>query len=473
MEALTKRILAIVLIAVIGVGIGIGAWIFLAAPEKKYKLPGAPSGVSSDQIIKIGVAGDIGEITGDGAWKGVHMAIKEINEGGGVNLNGTDYYFGYITEDTDEGNPNLVTSRGIAAAERLVYDRKIQFAIGGFRTEAVLAYQEVFMDNDIIFASVGVATNIFTDNVANFYDRYKYYFRYMPNNSSGLGGMIFSYLAWQIAVLNATYGATHPIDHVGILAEDLTWTESTVDAINLYIPLLTGGKVTIPPGCSIRYDITLTTADMNTHMQTFEDAGCDIVIPVISAQGGIMMMQNYADSQRPYLIIGIDVQSQLDTFWSQSGGACAYETIMQGTYRVNKTPLTIQFWDDFVALWGHDPLYTAMGAYDSMRYLAWAIEGTQSLNPDVIIPKLESMTPQAVKANPSAYPGSTTGAGGFWPDRHEVPTGYPDGYTLWVQWNSTGGKHVVPTDGHYYPNNAITPMGTYIMAPWVHTLWST
>ncbi|GAH50852.1 unnamed protein product, partial [marine sediment metagenome] len=64
MESLTKRILAIVLIAVIGVGIGLGAWFFLVAPPAvAYKTPGAPSGVASDHIIKIGIAGDTGEIT--------------------------------------------------------------------------------------------------------------------------------------------------------------------------------------------------------------------------------------------------------------------------------------------------------------------------------------------------------------------------------------------------------------------------
>jgi len=468
----SKRILAIILVAVIAVGGGVAAWFFLSAPTTKgYITPGAPSGVASDHIIRIGVAGDTGEITGDGAYKGVHLAIKEINEAGGIDINGSDYYFGYIMEDTDEGNPNLVTSRGVAAAERLVYDRDIQFAIGGFRTEAVLAYQEVFMDNKIIFMSVGVATDIFTDNVLNYYDRYKYFFRAMPNNSTSLGGQIFSYLSWQIAVLNAQYGATHNITKVGILAEDLSWTISTVNFLNTYMPFIPG--VSVPTGASIRYDITLSAADMNTHMQTFEDLGVDLVIPVISAQGGIMMMQNYADSQRPYIVIGIDVQSQLDTFWAQSSGAAAYETVMQGTHRVNKTPTTIAFWDDFHDLWGHDPLYTAQGAYDAMRNLAWAIDGTNSLNSDVLITKIETATPAAVLATPSAFPGSITGLGARWPGSHELPSGYPFGYTLWVQWNSTGGKEVLPTNGHLYPDGAISPMGTYSMAPWVHTLWST
>ena len=51
MESLTKRILAIVLIAVIAVGIGVGAWVFLAAPETEIKYPGAPSGFDKDNTI--------------------------------------------------------------------------------------------------------------------------------------------------------------------------------------------------------------------------------------------------------------------------------------------------------------------------------------------------------------------------------------------------------------------------------------
>ncbi|KKM66500.1 hypothetical protein LCGC14_1480570 [marine sediment metagenome] len=40
----------------------------------------------------------------------------------------------------------------------------------------------------------------------------------------------------------------------------------------------------------ILYDISLTAANMNTHLQTLESQGADIVIPAISAHGGVLMM---------------------------------------------------------------------------------------------------------------------------------------------------------------------------------------
>ncbi len=468
MESKTKRILAIALIAVIGIGAGVGIFIFVGLPTTaSFAKPGVPSGVASDHILRIGVVGDTGEITGDGAWEGTYLAVEEINEAGGVTVGADTYYFGIVRQDTDEGNPNLVTSRGIAAAERLVYDNEIQFAIGGFRTEAVLAYQEVFMDNDIIFMSVGVATDIFTDNVRSYYDRYKYYFRSMPTNSTSLGGQIFAFMANTIGTINAMYGAG-TITTVGILAEDLTWTESTVNFLNTYIPFL---GLTVPATSSIRYDITLTAADMNTHMQTFIDDGVDFLIPVISAQGGIMMMQQYADLEPDFVIVGIDVQSQLDTFWDQSNEDCKYETVMQTLLDVAKTPTTLAFWTAFKDKWTHDPLYTAVGAYDSAYALAWAIEEGQTIDNDELILVLETRTKANILANPSDFPGSPSGLGAIWPGSHEAVADYPSGYTLWVQWNAVGEKQVVKSGGNWYPDDAFVGINNYIVAPWVHTAW--
>lgn len=495
MNTLTKRILAIAIIAVLGVGIGVGAWIFLLAPGAGEHVwsasdaPGAPAGISASQIIKVGAIGDIGEIQGDANYEGAWFAAKTINEAGGVDINGTLYYVGVVKEDTDESNPNLVTSRGIAAAERLVYNKKVQFAIGGFRSEALLAYQEVFMDNKMIFIDTGAATDIFTLNVKNYYDRYKYFFRFMPINSTSLGGEILTTLAGYILELNATY-PNHEVRQVGILAEDLTWTDSIVTAIQTYMPIFTstpdypwnvsagqyGWAQVITP---IMYDITLSATDMNTHLQTLNSAGIDLLIPAISAQGGVLMMQQYAIYNYTFQIFGIDVQAQLDTFWGSSGNTAAYETIMQTLYRTNKTPTSIAFWDAFRAEFAHDPLYIACGAYDAVFGLLDAINATQSFDALGIIDEFESWT----KSNP--HPG-VTGGGAWWPETHDLVEGYPYGYTLWCQWRDDGTKVVVPAPrmafvptisptyainiGPLYPDWMAT--GAYEVAPWVHTAWS-
>ena len=483
MEALTKRIIAIVLVVIIGVGVGLGAWFFLLAPGageydwSRSDVPGLPAGVkiNDSQIIKIGCAGDTGEIQGDANWEGAWFAAKQINEGGGIVVDGVHYYVGVVREDTDESNPNLVTSRGIAAAERLVYNKKVQYAVGGFRSEALLAYQEVFMDNHIIFIDTGAATDIFCANVKTFYERYKYFFRFMPINSSSLGGEILTTLAGYIMTLNATY-PNFNIKQVGILAQDLTWVDSLVAAIQNYIPLFTGFWAELLP--LIRYDITLSASDMNTHLAALESQGCDFLVPVISAQGGILMMQQYNLNHYHYQIFGIDVQSQLDTFYDDSGESCGYETMMQTLHDTNKTETSKAFWAAFLEEFNHEPLYIAIGAYDAVNAIIQTINETQSFDPEDIIPYMESWT----KANPrTGSPSAPLGA--WWPSTHDLVEGYPHGFTLWCQWRADGSKVVVPSPrwayvapygaipiGPLYPNWMST--GAYQVAPWVDTLWS-
>jgi branched-chain amino acid transport system substrate-binding protein len=476
MEKNTKRIIAIVLVAAIAIGGGVTAYIFLLAPGagdyvwSASDAPGAPSGISADQIIKIGCAGDLGEIQGDANYEGAWFAAKTINEAGGVEVGNTTYYVGVVKEDTDESNPNLVTSRGIAAAERLVYNKKVKFGIGGFRSEALLAYQEVFMDNNKIFIDTGAATDIFCWNVKNFYDRYKYFFRWMPINSTALGGEILMTIAGYIMTLNATY-PNFDIKQVGILAEDLTWTTSLIAAITGSLGALTGGwaQVLTP----IRYDITLSATDMNTHLQSLNSQGCDFLIPVISAQGGVLMMQQYDTYKYPFQVFGIDVQAQLDTYWASSGNTAAYETIMQTLHRTNKTENSIAFWDAFRLQFGHDPLYIACGAYDATVALINAINTTQSFDELTLIAEMETWT----KANPQ--PG-VSGGGAWWPNTHDLVEGYPYGYTLWCQWRTDGTKVVIPSPRYHagyggfisdlYPSWMAT--GAYQIAPWVHTAWS-
>ena len=169
----SKRIIAIILVAVIAVGGGATAWFFLAAPGagtyawSAADAPGAPSDITADQIIRVGIIGDTERIQGEGSVNGAKLAAFEINSRGGVTVQGTTYYIGITSENSDEANPIIDTAVAVSAAKRLINYKQVQFAAGGFRTEAGVAYQDLWMENEIIFWNTGAATASLTAKVVS------------------------------------------------------------------------------------------------------------------------------------------------------------------------------------------------------------------------------------------------------------------------------------------------------------------
>ncbi len=452
MEKLTKRILAIVLIAVIGIGVGVTVFILVAPYQwTAADCPGAPTDITEDQIIRIGVLGGLTDIQGKGAKEGAILAAYEINQDGGIEVDGKTYYIGITADDTDESNPNLDVTKGVAAAERIINYKRAQFLLGGFRTESLAVYIEEVMDASIPFIGTGAATDSFCQNVLDDYDRYKYFFRNMPINSSSLGAEIIAFLAYYAGALSSAAYADKPIYKFGILYEDLDWTEPLVDALVENLP-----KFGFSVVAKVAYPITTLQPDMDGYMDLIQNNGTQILIPVISAQGGILMMSSYKAKEPGFVVIGIDVQSQLDSFWTDSNGNCEFETILQSLHRTNKTDISIPFWDAYIAKYDHEPIYTAVGSYDAINLYAWAFDEAQSFNADTIVTTIETIT----TANPLA------GAGGLavFTESHDILEGYPYGYTLFCQWQAGGTKIVVPSFGSIYPSEIAT--GVYQTPTW-------
>ncbi|MGY5876472.1 MAG: ABC transporter substrate-binding protein [Candidatus Thorarchaeota archaeon] len=450
MDSRTKQIAAVLVIVVIAVG---AVGIFLLLPPANSVVvgqlvtPGAPAETPAANIITVGILDPMTEIQGEGAWQGSYLACKEINTAGGVEVNGTTYYFGLIAEDTYEADAQLDISKGTAAATKIIEEDNAQFIIGGFRTESVLAYQETIMDEEILFFGTGAATDDFCTNVGTDYDRYKYFFRCMPISSTALAGELLGFFAY-LKVFMSTALAKN-ITNVAILREDLSWTVPISTAFNYYFPLLGFNIVE-----EIAYPITAEAADFTTYWSQIDAAGAQIAVPVISAQGGILMMTQYASAQPKCVVAGIDVMSQLESFWTETGGACEYEITLQSTIRTNKTSLTIPFWDAFDAEFGSEPLYTAVGSYDAMYVLLEAITEGQTFDSDRLIPYLEDID----VANPLE---AASGHIAF-TAIHDLYEGYDPisgtiySVTLFVQWQADGAKECVSSGGQVYPEYVVT-----------------
>jgi branched-chain amino acid transport system substrate-binding protein len=464
MEALTKRILAIVIIAVIGVGIGVGAWVFLSGGGvynwSASDAPGAPTDIKKDQIIRLGIIADTERLQGEGSYNGAELAVDEINSAGGVHIGNDTYYFGITSENTDEANPILDTSTGVTAARRLINYKKVQYAVGGFRTETVLAYQPLFMDAKVVFINTGAATTSLAQNVLDDYNRFKYFFHPSPQNTTILITeliQLIMFTSLQLSLPVAYGGIGHNISRFSFMREDLAWTELFAGAITNALESNDYWNMTWT-GVSIAMPQDATTTQLQGYWDQVENADTQIVIPIFSGAAGLTFSTSYGDRKPHCIPYGINVLSQDSEYWDDTGGRCNYGVTMESAYNTNKTPLTIPFVNSYTAEYGVSPVYTATGSYDAVYQLAWAIEEGQSLDPDDIVTALESLN----RSDP------LIGAGGgvAYTPSHCDYYQWPMGIGLAIQWVN-GSKTLVPGLS-VYPSDpwsvglGIPPFGTLI-----------
>src|SRR5687767_4682682 len=157
-----------------------------------FALAGVVNSGAQAQTIKIAILGPMAFVQGENHWAGAEMARDEINKAGGVNVGGKRMQIELIRADTNE-----MTSVPDAtnAVERVITRDKADFLIGGFRSEAVLAMQEVAMDYKKIFLGAGAAHSKLGINVEQNPDRYKYWFRVTPVKDVDLVRTTFAVLA--------------------------------------------------------------------------------------------------------------------------------------------------------------------------------------------------------------------------------------------------------------------------------------
>src|SRR5437016_13917239 len=169
------------------------------------------------------ILGPMAFVQGENHWAGAEMARDEINKAGGINVGGRRRQVERIRADTNEiqSVPDATN-----AIERVITRDKADFLIGGFRSEAVLAMQEVAMDYKKIFLGAGAAHSKLGLNVEQNYERYKYWFRVTPVKDVDLARTLFAVLNSIGSQIRTDLKTDAP--KVAILDEKAVWNEAPV-----------------------------------------------------------------------------------------------------------------------------------------------------------------------------------------------------------------------------------------------------
>src|SRR5437588_3837529 len=326
--------------------------------------------------IKIAVVGPMAFAQGENGWAGAEMARDEINKQGGIAVGSKKRKIELVRIDSNEIQS---VSDATNAMERAITREKADFVIGGFRSEAVLAMQEVAMDNKKIFLGCGAADAKLGANVEKNYDRYKYWFRAAPLNAPGLGKTLFAVLGSIAGQIRADLKKEMP--KVAILAEKVIWTEAIVKAAQANLPKMKMEVVGLWQPSPVATDVTAELA-------AIDRAGADIVFTALSGPVGIVVGRQMGERKMRAVAFGINVEAQKDGFWQATAATGNFVAPLDTLADVEMTPKMIPFVKAFKERFHKSPTYNA-GTYDAIDLLKTAIEKAGTTNADKLVPILE------------------------------------------------------------------------------------
>jgi branched-chain amino acid transport system substrate-binding protein len=332
--------------------------------------------VAFGQEIKIGIAGPMAFVQGQHHWYGAEFGTEQINAKGGILVGNKRLPIKLVKVDTNE---ILSPPDAASAMERAITRDKVDFLIGGFRTEAVFAMQDVAMDYKKIFIGCGAAHPELCGRVAKDYSKYKYWFRVTPINSMFLVKVDFILLGMVGKLMGQEMGITQP--KVAIFAEKAVWAD----------PMVALAKTNLPKmGMEVvgEWRPSDKATDVTAELSAINASGAHIIFTTLSGPVGIPYAKKWGELKIPAASVGINVESQKKGFWEATGGLGNYDTSVNTYARVEITPATIPFYDKFIAKVGEFPTYNA-GTNDAIQILAAAIERAGTVDSDKVVMELE------------------------------------------------------------------------------------
>jgi branched-chain amino acid transport system substrate-binding protein len=329
-------------------------------------------------VIKVGVIGPMNFMQGKGHWNGATLAEEEINAAGGLQVGKKKMKIELIKADSNEF---ISMTDATNAMERLMTQDKVDFVVGGFRSEAVLAMQDIAMDYKKIFLGCGAAHPEICARVGKDYNRYKYWFRQTPINSRYLVKVCLINLATVSGMLKKALGIEKA--KVAIVAEKAMWIDPMIKAIEANVPKMGMQLVGV-------WRPSDKATDVTAELTAVQRADAQIIFTIFSASVGITFARQAGELKVPAAFVGINVEAQKDGFWAATQGKGNYAVSMSTFVRgVAYNDLTEPFIEKYIKRFGELPTYTAV-TYDAIKYtLGDAIAETGTIDAEKLIPVIE------------------------------------------------------------------------------------
>ncbi len=356
-----KRIFMSVLIIGAIVGLGLLPWgTKLEAKEK----------------IKIGVFGPMAFLQGEHIWYGASIAAEEINEEGGVQLGKKKLPIELIKIETNE----LVSiPDATLAIERAITVDKVDFLVGGYRSEAAIAMQEIAAKYKKLFVVPPCGHPEVVKRVRTNYEKYKYVFRVGGSSANGIK-LTWPHLKHVGKTIREELGIEKP--KIAILAVKVMWPTPFMNLVKKLSP--TEGMEVIG-----EWRPSPKATDLTAELTGIKAAGAHIIFTCLGGPVNVVYGRQWGELAIPAASIGYAVETSGLSYWQNTGGKANYEATGGLFARVEATPRAIPFYDKFVKVSGGDSPTQTAATYDGVWVIKEAIEKAGTLDSDAMVVAME------------------------------------------------------------------------------------
>lgn len=361
----------------------------------------------AEDTIKIGVLAPLHTVTGEGQAQAAKLAAEEINEAGGVNGKKLEV----IIRDTE-----LDAETGISALKKLVYSDKVVAATGIYSSGVTAAIQPYLSRYKLPFIGTASASPSLTQNVAENYEKFKYYFRLM-NHAHRENKFILKFVEDILAEKKG-------IEKYAIINEQAKWAEDFISWMKSKLEE-NGLEVVY----SSHFDIE--TKDFAPLFSKINDSGAEFIIHSVAHTPGPSITKAWQESDAPPMG-GVNVDAQRSDYWEKTDGACLGEiTYILGGYNIPVTDKTKPFWEKYKEKYGVTPDYGAFYTYDSIYLLVDSIKRADSMEGDALVKAIEN----------AKYKGAT----GLieWDEKHDPVEGKGRPRLYMLQWQEEGTPEII------------------------------
>ena len=334
----------------------------------------------SEKPIIIGAPLSTAFLYGWDAERGIKLAVKEINDAGGVNVGGKKRPFAVEVIDTRDLEPGVPVSDALMAVEKLILEKNADFLIGGpVRSEAALAAMDLLGKyKKVSILTTGALTPAYHARVAKEYDKLKYCFRI-----HGEAVQLVKEIMACFTELKEKYG----LNKVFIMVQDVSHARGGGEVL---------GKVAAKAGWTIDgTEVYPTgTTDFSMGLLKAKKAESQILNIWMDMPESSILLKQWYELKIPALPFGSTLAAaEQPGFWKATEGKGEYtlcNVVDAGNAPSNATPWTMKFYDAYTKMWGVEPEgLGSSSSYMAVYVLKDAIERANSLDSGKVVTSLE------------------------------------------------------------------------------------